>query len=457
MKTLLFKKTLLFLCLFPFTSVWSQSHPLPVLPDTSLYGKYTSRTMHLLQSSTPEHRNTVKILVYGQSISAQNWWLAVKKYIEVKYPWANLIMENRAIGGFASQLLSKTVEMDVSSFYPDLVLLHIYGSNEAYESVLKTIRSRTIAEIAIQTDHYTGKDDWSDNMSYQILPALATKYKCDILNIRDPWKEYLKDNHLDSSKLLSDGVHLNDFGNYLMAELVKPLFMYKSKYASDPLMLKTVFIAGNEFKITGKKLSFEFIGNRVDLILDSAVLGNTVQVLVDGKKPSDFQGTYYTSRPYNANGSGWPWNLPSMIQVQHTAPWVNENWTLTYTDAKAPFENFKFEIQGSVTGKDGSGKSSEDFNSPSGKIIIKKGDADEGGDWHVNRSYKVLKTEVKPGDKIFWKTYSISANNFITEGQTITLFQGIPNTKHILTLIMNGKSKIPVKEIIVYKPHVAGH
>jgi hypothetical protein len=74
-----------------------------------------------LKTSTPEKPNTIKILVYGQSISVQNWWLSVKKDIEAKFPNANLIMENRAIGGFASQLLCKTVEMEVSSFYPGLI------------------------------------------------------------------------------------------------------------------------------------------------------------------------------------------------------------------------------------------------------------------------------------------------------------------------------------------------
>ena len=153
--------------------------------------------MNLLQRSAPEKKNRVKILVYGQSISEQEWWLEVKRSVETRFPDADIIMENKAIGGFSTQYLFKTVEMDVSSFYPDLVLLHIYGNNKDYEKVLKTIRSRTAAEVAITTDHYTGENKWSDTMSYYILPALAEKYKCDLINIRDPWKAYLKDNNLD--------------------------------------------------------------------------------------------------------------------------------------------------------------------------------------------------------------------------------------------------------------------
>lgn len=431
-------------------------YPVPTLPDTSQYGRYTSRTLNLLETSTAEKPNTVKILVYGQSISAQNWWLSVKKDIENKFPHANLIMENKAIGGFASQLLCKTVEMDVSSFYPDLVLLHIYGSDKMYDSVLHTIRSRTTAEVAIQTDHYAGYNKWSDTMSYNILPALAQKYKCDIINIRDPWKKYLKDNDLDSSQLLSDAVHLNDFGNYLMAELIKPLFTSKSKFVADPFQMVKVYKAGKDF-ILKKDFKFDFEGNRVDVILDNPKGPFSVSVSVDGQKPSDFRGTWFMSRPTNSKGDAWPWNLPAMLRVSHTAPWVAEEWKLRYTNAKPPYDDFAFEIEGSVTGKDGTGKGSEDFVSPSGRVIINKGDADEGGEWHLKRSHKVVKAIVKPGDEVYWKTYSISADSFNEKNTgVITLFQGISNSKHVLGLKINKIKCLKIKEIKVYRPFVRG-
>ena len=103
----------------------AQTYPLPTTPDTANTGRYIQRTMHLLATSTPQHRNTVKILVYGQSISVQDWWLEVKRDLTARFPNANLIMENKSIGGFSSSLLVKTTEMDVSPFYPDLVLFHV--------------------------------------------------------------------------------------------------------------------------------------------------------------------------------------------------------------------------------------------------------------------------------------------------------------------------------------------
>ena len=456
------KRFIILLILFPLSfQLFAQPWPLPKLPDTISYGRYTSRTMHLLQTSSIEKPNTVKILVYGQSISVQDWWLDVKKSIETRFPSVDLIMENRAIGGFASQILCKTVEMDVSTFYPDLVLLHIYGSHVAYDSVVFSIRSRTAAEVAIQTDHFAGENAWSDTMSYHFLPALAEKYKCDLINIRDPWKKYLEYNHLKPKDLLKDDIHLNKHGEYLMAELIKPLFQYKSKYEPDPFGLCTVYKVDKDLKIEKGKLDLSFQGNKVDVVLGETFSkkADPAKILLDNRPPSEFQGTYFMTRPYSIESKSWPWTLPAMIRVGHESPWVEEEWTCKFTEATAPYEDFSFEISGSVTGKDGSGKGSEDFVSQSKRVIINKGDAEKGGDWHLNRSYKVMKTTVNPCDEVKWKTYSISIDTLdfakysnLTGEKVVTLFQGVPNTNHELTLSTSDREKLPVIEIRVYRP-----
>ena len=434
----------------------------PVLKDTEHSGQYTSRTISLLHQSTDKRRNTVKILVYGQSISEQEWWFEVKKSVISRFPCANVIMENKAIGGFAAQLLYKTVEMDVSSFYPDLVLLHDYGDNRYYDTVLYTIRSRTAAEITIMTDHYTGENKWSDTMSYHILPALAEKYKCDIINIRDPWKQFLKENNLEPSELLKDGVQLNAYGNFLMAELVKPLFSFKPGLPEDQFGLCKTYIDKRDFSFHGDTLTLHFFGNKAEVIADNleANFGDSLKVLVDGRPPSSFQGCYFITRPYNDSGKKWPWELPAMIHVNHTKPWVNEEWTCTYTNAEPPFFDFSFSIRGSVTGPDGEGKGGTDFISPSGRVIIKGGDAEQGGDWHLNRSFQVLKTITKPGDEVKWDTYSISMDYFkpvIRNDKSIenciTLFQGIPNSQHLLQLVKIGEHPPLISGIRIYKPY----
>jgi hypothetical protein len=44
------------------------------LGDTASFGRNVQRTMRLLATSTPERRNTVRVLFYGQSITEQGWW-----------------------------------------------------------------------------------------------------------------------------------------------------------------------------------------------------------------------------------------------------------------------------------------------------------------------------------------------------------------------------------------------
>lgn len=438
-----------------------QQYQMPAVPDTSNRGRYIQRTMSLLASSTPEKRNTVKILVYGQSISEQKWWLEVKRDIIQRFPNADIIMENKAIGGFSTSFLVKTVEMDVSSFYPDLVLFHVYGDQKNYEAIIETIRRRTAAEIVLQTDHYNKKDASSDKIASERLPAIAQKYKCELIDIRSAWKKYLDDNGYEPSKLLKDEVHLNEHGNFLMAELIKPYLHYKPNYKQDEFQLMTTYKVGTDVFAKGKTLRLPFKGNRVDVIAeDSFSPGASAKILVDGLRPSSYEGTYFMTRPYSDNSKGWPWTLPAMIRIERNVPWLNEEWACTFKEVSPPFDNFTFEIVGSKTGKDGVGRASEDFISKSKRVIIKKGDAGAGGDWHLKRSYQVLKTIVKTGDVVKWKTYSISTDLYNPPGKKdasaeniTTLFQGIPNKDHVLT-IKSTRKGIPIKEIRVYKPYL---
>jgi hypothetical protein len=350
--------------------------------------------------------------------------------------------------------------MDVNSFYPDLVLFHVYGDQKNYETIIEAIRSRTAAEIALQTDHYNKKDANSDKIASERLPAIAQKYKCELIDIRGAWKKYLDDNGYEPSKLLKDEVHLNEHGNFLMAELIKPYLHYKPNYKPDEFQLMTTYKAGSDVFVKGKTLRLPFTGNRVDVIAEDLFSPQTsATILVDGLKPSSYQGTYFMTRPYRDNSKGWPWTLPAMIRIEHTAPWLNEEWTCTFKEVAPPFEDFTFDIVGSKTGNDGVGRASEDFISKSKRVIIRKGDAGAGGDWHLKRSYQVLKTIVKPDDMVKWKTYSISTDLYTpqkkqdTSTETITtLFQGIPNKEHVLT-IKSTRKGIPIKEIRVYKPY----
>jgi hypothetical protein len=70
-----------------------------------------------------------------------------------------------------------------------------------------------------------------------------------------------------------------------------------------------------------------------------------------------------------------------------------------------------------------------------------------------------MKTTVDAGSVIKWKTYSISTDTLdltrysnSKKEKVITLFQGVPNTKHVLSISSFGKIKPLVIEIRVYRP-----
>ncbi|HAQ21321.1 MAG TPA: hypothetical protein DCR40_19130 [Prolixibacteraceae bacterium] len=55
-----------------------------------------------------------------------------------------------------------------------------------------------------------------------------------------------------------------------MAELIKPLFQYKSKFKPDPFGLCTTLLTGKDFKIKKGKLELPFTGNRVDVVISGS-------------------------------------------------------------------------------------------------------------------------------------------------------------------------------------------
>jgi hypothetical protein len=108
------------------------------------YGSRIQRTMKLLATSTPQQRNRVKILFYGQSIIAQNWWKAIVAELRAQYPYADIVAENPSIGGFMSDRLKDTMYGDCYPACADLIVFHDYMTDPAsMEEMFANMRRRT--------------------------------------------------------------------------------------------------------------------------------------------------------------------------------------------------------------------------------------------------------------------------------------------------------------------------
>jgi len=454
------------------SSVFAQTATYPVvrnLGDPKTRGLGIERTITLLASSTPAHHNTVRVLFYGQSITEQNWWQIVADDLKRRYPNANLIIENRALGGFASQLLVNTAETDLYPFYPDLMIFHVYGAHNEYENIIKRTRQRTTAEVLIQTDHITQDSDlteetdpaklrpdgkiWNSFMNYLWLPTVAKSYGCALLDQRDLWKQYLKDNNLHASQLLRDGVHQNDFGNYLMAEIVKAYLVPTSagRVLIDPMNCSTVhtYTVGKALKWRDGKLTLPFEGNRVDLI---AKVGEAqpAEIRIDGKRPSEIPELYGFTRALATPGGKWP-----VILKMHSEklPLVEE-WSMHVTKDASNDKLFTFTLSGSKTGPDGSGRSDQRFVSNSGRVVI------EPSDWNVE--YSLALPGIKPVPTAFdvhWRSVAHFADSFMspriadkTIETVVTVAQGLSNGKH--TLEITGDAHTPLSAVRVHTPPV---
>lgn len=421
-------------------------------------GAGIGRTMTLLETSTPQHRNTVRVLFYGQSITMQDWWKLVAAHLRGRYPHADLIIENRALGGFASPLLRRAMVHDIPLFAPDLIIFHDYGGEPEYEEIIRWIRANTTSEMLLQTDHVTwlpnpaGGDSEKDLKSYnwhekhcrEWLPALARKYSLGLVDVREPWKTHLSANKLQPKDLLRDGVHLNAAGDALMAELVIGALRPSRPSVPGPVMdHQPVWQAG--------RLALDFDGNRVDIL--AARSGRQpytrARILIDGRPPSAFPELYAITRPSDSVAVDWPF----VIRIDHSAPLIVEDWFLTVTGTDDANKVVRFAVRGSVTGADGEGLSTERFVSKSGRVVI------DPADWHLNRATEYSKKMTPAGSICRWRVapmfldiYEPPVVGDRTRDYPVTIAAGLPNGKHRLELIAETPEPPLLESVRVYRP-----
>ncbi|MBX9628028.1 MAG: hypothetical protein K2X82_29790 [Gemmataceae bacterium] len=438
--------------------------PPKTLGPVETYGQHLRRSMGLMATSTPEKRNTVRVLFYGQSITEQAWTRAVADDLRKRFPHANFVIENRAIGGHSSQRLWRTAEADLYPFDPDLLVFHVYGSHTDYEAILRRVRERTTADILHTTDHLAARDavdeptdpagltpkQWEPWFNHAFLPDVTKKYRTELADVRGLWKQYLRDCGLKPQDLLKDGVHLNARGDFLMAELVKAHLRYDPDAKAEPDGRVTTLNVGKEIDWKDGKLTVPFEGNRVVLVCKPGE-GKPAAVRIDGKKPSEWAECYAATRATAFPNTNWP----VLLRVTSEKPPVAGEWTLSVTELSADGKGGKFTVAGSVTGEDGAGEVGRRFVSPSGRVVI------EPEDWNLDYCYQVFKRPLPLPFAVKWKADLRGTDEFASPGvkdpaveTTVTAAAGLPNGQH--TLELAGGPGVPVAAVRVYRPTPPG-
>ena len=441
-------------------------------PNLEQLGSKIQRTMTLLATSTPQKRNRVRVLFYGQSVTANPWWKTVAEHLRKAYPHADLEVVNKALGGYGAPTLIHTAEYDLYPFYPDLLIFHVYGGVKGgqQEEIIRRVRQRTTSEVVLWTSHFrwprnlprdgdpndAGAQNLykADETRTAMIRDIAEKLGCELAEVREQMRKYLKDHKLFPKDTLGDSVHPNKLGNFLLANLLIPSLRYDPKFPTDPwkdLVRDVAADAGCVKRGAGGSLELAFDGNRIDLIAahtKAAKLG-TAKVLIDGKAPSAFPELYTHTRPSRAPHTGWP----AINRIDHTAPLVLEKWTAKILECDPEKRHLAYEVIGSVTGPDGKGTADKKFVSNSGRVIIDR------GRWMVCHSLRYRKKplprdyevtwEVKP---LFVDVYQAPKTDDSAKEYATTLAQGLANGQHTLKIIPTGDGPVPIAAFRVYRP-----
>ncbi len=444
---------------------------LPVAAINQSPPKYLQKTLQLLSNKNPATKRPVIILFYGQSITEQAWWKVVAKNIQSRFPQADIVFENKAIGAHTSERLVKTAEADVYPLYPDLVIFHVYGNQHDYEAIIKNIRSKTGAEMMIASDHIAKFDDineetlagnlsssglvnklhnffdtstkkasWSAWDNYVFLPSLSKKYGVELIDVRSKWKEYLRINKISAADLLVDNVHLNARGIALMGEIISAYFKPAFAIEKNDISYEEIFLIGSNLMPDKNHLSATCNGGRFDVLMKTGAPtsgdANQVNVTIDGKLPSSNNQSFGFTRTSPFPNSNWP---AILRVVRGPSALIEETWTISIKNANSTLSQFDFDLVGSKTGFDGSGTSEKLFKSISGRVVINP------EDWNLAFALSVFKKPLPKDYKITWDSEFHGKDQLKTDvnaASELRVAQDLPKGSHEIELTGSALERV---------------
>ncbi|HWZ14725.1 MAG TPA: SGNH/GDSL hydrolase family protein [Mucilaginibacter sp.] len=448
--------------------------------NEALLGAHLTRSAMLLEMSTRERRFPVRIIIYGQSITGSKAFTDdVADYLKNKFPYADITLENKCIGGFGGEAIIRTATHDLYNSRADLIIFHVYGGEKGgeLEQLFRNIRKYTTADILLMNHHLTGTQKAPIESTARYLRYIANKYDCELADISYEWPKYLADNKMVLTDLLRDGTHPNANGNWLLTQLVcrhikyNPLFPSGSYNTVQTLNVATVFEDSPAGPITfaGKpwdhkngmaigqspdsKLKLTFYGSRVDVIagqIPKMLKTGSVRILLDARNIEENHSLLAITRPSPGPGT-W---FPLVRRVSFVKPLILEDWTLRVDKVSADSTEYTFSVKGSKTGFDGSGSNKKNFVSNSGRVVI------DSIDFMFIPVRKTFKVVIPVGFESHWsviplyeQTYHPEVGSDRSKVYKTTLVQGLNNnTLHTLELVPVGDGPVPIEAFEIHRP-----
>ncbi len=196
-----------------------------------------------------QNAKPAKVIFFGDSITEigvqpGGYIDRMRKIAKEKYPTSNFQLTGAGISGNKVYDLYLRLEEDVLNQKPDWVFIYV-GVNDVwhkksfgtgtdadkfekfYAAIIKKLQAQGI-RVALCTPAVIGEKaegqnemDADLNKFAQIIRTLAAKYDLPLVDLRRLFFEHLSKNNAANKEkgvLTTDGVHLNDAGNQLVAE-----------------------------------------------------------------------------------------------------------------------------------------------------------------------------------------------------------------------------------------------
>lgn len=230
------------------------------------------RILKLIEKAEKGEDITVAFL--GGSITQGcNSTVYEKCYVELTYNWfkekfknVNVKHINAGVGATGSLIGVHRVEGQVISENPDIVFVDAavnddedYSCKVAYESVIRKLLSSKSKPAVVEI--FMTMDTGFNVQEQQI--QVGERYNVPMVSFRDAVKAEVDKNKIKFSDLLTDEVHPNDAGHYIISQLL--INLIEDVYQND-------YIKGRKLKITDNTLEIPCVFE--DRYINGTILNN---------------------------------------------------------------------------------------------------------------------------------------------------------------------------------------
>lgn len=259
-----------------------------------------SRILKLIEKAEKGEDITVAFL--GGSITQGcNSTVYEKCYVELTYSWfkekfknVNVKHINAGVGATGSLIGVHRAERQIISQNPDIVFVDAavnddedYSCKVAYESAIRKLLSSKNKPAVVEV--FMTMDTGFNVQEQQV--QIGERYNVPMVSFRDAVKAEVDKNKIKFSDLLTDEVHPNDEGHYIISQLL--INLIEDVYKND-------YIKGKDIKITDNTLETPCVFE--DRYINGTILNNLTII------PKEITGFKNYDEGFQVFPNGWIFN-----------------------------------------------------------------------------------------------------------------------------------------------------